>query len=543
MPVVTIDNQEVEVPEKTSILNAAKQTGIEIPHFCYHPLFSVVDACRMCLVEVKDVPKLLTSCSNPVRDGMVVYTDTPKVLEARKGVLELLLLNHPMDCPVCDKAGECKLQDNYFKFSLHTSRLNPMDGKTHKPKVVDLGPKIVLDTERCIVCTRCVRFCSEVVGKEELGIFNRGDRSQVGTYNNRPLENNYQGNLTDVCPVGALTSKDFRFKARTWFLSKTDSICPGCSRGCNVQIHSTDRSIGKTRRRVYRLMPRQNEDVNKIWLCDEGRYGYGFIDAFDRLERPSVREGDGMSMADWDAALGAVAHELRNIYERHGPSSVGVLPSPQLSNEDLYAVKRFFHDALGITNIDFKLPGWNEGEKDDLLLMADRNPNSKGAELLGLSGLGVKAEEIIEKAVKGEIKALYIIGGDIAKTLGEDKVRDCLSGAEFVVYQGSNFNYACRFAHVILPSAAFAEKDGTFTNFEARVQKINKAVEPLGESLPDWEITTRLSRAMGHPLHYVRAEDVFNEISREVSNFYGLSYRKLGDKGVRLEGSGEKASA
>ncbi|MFQ5957525.1 MAG: molybdopterin-dependent oxidoreductase [Candidatus Brocadiales bacterium] len=539
MPVVTIDDQKIEVPPKTPILNAAKQLGIEIPHFCYHPRLSVVDACRMCLVEVKDVPKLLTSCSNAVRDDMVVFTNTPKVQEARKGILELLLLNHPMDCPICDKAGECMLQDNYFKFSLHTSRLKPEDGKVHKPKVVDLGKKIVLDAERCITCTRCVRFCGEVVGKEELGIFNRGDHSEIGTFNGKPLEHNYQGNLTDVCPVGALTAKDFRFTCRPWFLCPADSVCPGCARGCNVQVQSSDRSIEKTKRRVYRLMPRENEEVNKIWLCDVGRYGYQFVDAFDRLSVPTVKSGGEFTGVDWDTALGEVAGGLGAVLERYGPSAIGIIPSPQLTNEDLYAAKQLFYERLCITDIDYKLPGWDKGEADQLLLMADRNPNTKGAESLGMSGLGAKAEEIIDKVAKGDIKALYILGGDITKYLGEERVSESLSRAELVVYQGTNFNHACKFAHVILPGATFVEKDGTFTNFEARVQRINRALIPLGESLPDWEIITRLSRLMGHPLPYGKAEDVFNDISREVASFNGLSYSKLGSNGVKLATSGE----
>ena len=539
MPIVTINDQKIEVAPKTSILNAAKELGIEIPHFCYHPSLAIVDACRMCLVEVKDVPKLLTSCANMVRDDMVVFTDTPKVQEARKGVLEMLLLNHPMDCPICDKAGECKLQDSYFKFSLHDSRLNPVDGKMHKPKAVDLGSKIVLDVERCVVCTRCVRFCREVVGKDELGIFNRGDHSQIGTFDGKPLENDYQGNLTDVCPVGALTSKDFRFQSRTWFLSRTDSICPGCSRGCNVEVHTSSRSLEKTKRRVYRLKPRENQDVNKIWMCDVGRYGYQFVDSFDRLTVPSIRQGDEFAQADWDTALDAVAREIRNVSERFGPSAVGVLVSPQLTNEDLYAAKKLFNEKLRITNMDFKLSGWDQGEADQILLMSDRNPNSKGAELLGLTGLGATGDQILEKTARGEIKALFIMGNDVAKSLGEDKVSDCLAGAEFVVYQGSNFNATCKFAHVILPGATFAEKDGTFANFEARVQKINKAVEPLGESLPDWEITTRLSRAMGYPLPYESAEDVFDDIRRDVIDFAGLSYEKLGGQGLQLTASEE----
>lgn len=536
MPTLVIDDQKVTVDPGTTIIQAAKKLDITIPHYCYHPRLKSVDMCRMCLVEVKDIPKLQTACSTQVRDNMVVFTNNQKVLDARRSVLEFLLINHPLDCPICDKAGECMLQDFYFQFSLHTSKFKEKKQKKHK--VVNLGPKIVLDSERCILCARCVRFLKEVVGTEELGIFDRGDHSEIGIYPGRPLENNYQGNLADVCPVGALTAKDFRFACRSWFLCQENSICPGCSTGCNVLVHSSERSYDKTLRRVYRLTPRDNDEVNQSWLCDVGRYGYHFVDDPDRLTAPSLKRGEEYVKVDWDTAFREVAQRLRGIFERYSPSSLGIIPSPQLTNEDLYMVKKFFNETLCITNIDFKLPGWNQGQGDGFLLKADRNPNTMGAELLGLSGIGPQAGEIIEKTRLGEIKALYLVGSDPARYLGEEKIASALSRAQLVVFQGSNYNYACKFAHAILPSATFVEKEGTFTNAQARVQKINQVLKPLGESLPDWKIILRLALTMGYCFPYKTSEDIFKDIAREVTSFSGLDYKKVGDKGIKLALSG-----
>jgi NADH-quinone oxidoreductase subunit G len=532
MPNLVIDDQQVTVDPGTTILDAAKKLGIFIPHYCYHPRLAKVDACRMCLVEVKDAPKLVTSCSNAVRDNMVVFTNTPKVQEARKSILEFLLVNHPLDCPICDKAGECMLQDYYFRFSRQPSRFK--EKKVKKHKVIDLGPKIVLDSERCIVCTRCVRFCGEVVGEQVLGVFERGDHSEIGVFPGRKLEHNYQGNLADICPVGALTAKDFRFKCRSWFLCQVDTICPGCSNGCNAVVHFSLRSFnGLKGQRVYRLTPRENNDVNKIWLCDVGRWGYAFVDSIDRLTMPALRKGEDFVKTDWSTALREAANGLKTVVERYGPSAVGIIPSPHLTNEDLYALKCLFSRTLNINNVDFKLPGFDKGEGDKILLKADRHPNTKGAELLGLSGTGLSAEAIIEKVGTGEIKALYLAGSDPVKYMGE-KASEALSKAGLLVFQGTNFNASCKLAHIVLPGATFVEKEGTFTNYQGRLQKINKALEPIGEALADWEIFTKLGKRLGIYPSYRCAEEVFKDIALEVAPFGGLTYQKIGAQGVKL---------
>ncbi|HHT9119593.1 MAG TPA: molybdopterin-dependent oxidoreductase [Candidatus Hypogeohydataceae bacterium YC41] len=532
MPTVTIDERQVTVDPGTSILEAAKKLGIFIPHYCYHPRLTIVDACRMCLVEVKGAPKLVTSCSNAVADNMVVFTDTPKVEEARQSVLEFLLINHPLDCPICDKSGECLLQNYYFCHSRKPSRFK--ENKVKKHKVVDLGPKIVLDSERCIVCTRCVRFCKEVAGEEILGIFNRADHSEIGVFPGKKLENNYQGNLADVCPVGALTARDFRFKCRSWFLCQIDTICPGCSNGCNAVVHFTLRNFnGLKGQRVFRLTPRENNDVNKVWLCDVGRWGYAFVDSIDRLTMPAMRKGEDFVKTDWNTALKETANRLKTLVERYGANAIGVIPSPHLTNEDLYALKCLFGCLLKIANIDFKVPGFDKGEDDKILLKADRHPNTKGAELLGLSGTGLSVEAMMDKVKAGEIKALYLAGSDPVKYMGE-KAEEALSRAELVIFQGTNFNASCKLAHIVLPGATFVEKEGTFTNYQGRVQKVNKALEPLGEAMADWEIFTRLGQMLGVFPSYRSAEEVFMDIAREVAPFAGITYKKIGSQGIKL---------
>jgi NADH-quinone oxidoreductase subunit G len=532
MPTLTIDGQEVTVDQGTTILEAAKKLGIAIPYFCYHTRLTKVDACRMCLVEVEKAPKLVTSCSNAAMDKMVVSTNSPKVQEARKGILEFLLINHPLDCPICDKAGECKLQNYYFRYSCQPSRLK--DEKVEKSKVVDLGTKIVLDSERCVVCTRCVRFCKEVAGEEVLGVFNRGNHSEIGAYPGKKLEHNYQGNLADICPVGALTARDFRFKCRSWFLCKVDTICPGCSTGCNAVVHFSLKNFnGLKGQRVFRLTPRENNDVNKIWLCDVGRWGYAFVDSIDRLTMPALRKGEDFVRTDWNTALRETAVGLKTMAERYGPSAIGVIPSPHLTNEDLYSLKCLFSCLLKINNVDFKLPGFDKGEGDKLLLKADRHPNTKCAELLGLSGTGLSAEAMIDKVNSGEVKVIYLAGSDPVKYMGE-RAAEALSRAELLVFQGTNFNASCKLAHIVLPGATFVEKEGTFTNYQGRVQRLNKALEPLGEALADWEIFTRLGKLLGAYPAYRCAEEVFKDISREVAPFAGLSYQKIGAQGVKL---------
>ncbi|HTL48707.1 MAG TPA: 2Fe-2S iron-sulfur cluster-binding protein, partial [Verrucomicrobiae bacterium] len=277
MPKLTIDGKEIEVPAGTRLIEAAKKCGIDVPFYCYHPGLSVSGNCRMCLVEVEKTPKLQIACHIQAADGMVVKTQTEQVLKTRQHVLEFLLLNHPVDCPVCDQAGECWLQDYYMKHGLYNSRLG--EDKVKKPKAVPLGPTVMLDAERCILCSRCIRFCDEVSKTSELGFIQRGDHTEIAVAPGKELDNKYSGNTVDICPVGALTDRDFRFKIRVWYLKEEDSICNGCSRGCNIQVHyNLDRPQHGKGERVKRLKPRFNERVNKWWMCDEGRYGYKYHD-------------------------------------------------------------------------------------------------------------------------------------------------------------------------------------------------------------------------------------------------------------------------
>ena len=338
MPKLTIDGKEIEVAAGTTIIQAAEKLGISIPRYCYHEALPVSGNCRICMVEVEKQPKLQIACYTPVADGMVVFTNSPKVLEVRKTVLEFLLVNHPLDCPVCDQAGECKLQDYYMEHGKYGSRLVDVKVKKEK-KAISIGPNIMLDQERCILCTRCVRFTDSVTKTNELGVFQRGDHSQLDVYPGRQVDNPYASNVVDICPVGALTDKDFRFKCRVWYLAKTKSVCPGCSMGCNITVEwDKSRPHQHKEARVMRLKPRVNAEVNNHWICDEGRYSYKSIDE-NRILSPQLKN----DIVSWDAALETVAQAIKSVKDQ---SRIGVIASAQLTNEDLFAVRKLFKDTL-----------------------------------------------------------------------------------------------------------------------------------------------------------------------------------------------------
>jgi len=338
MPTLTIDGKEVWVEEGTSILEAAKQVGIEIPHYCYHPGLRIAGSCRMCLVEVEGMPKLQIACHTQASEGMVVHTNSEKVKQARKAVLEFLLVDHPLDCPVCDQAGECYLQMYYMQHGLHASRVR--EDKRKRQKAKPLGEHIVLDQERCILCSRCVRFTEEITHTYELGIFNRGDRSVVDLYPGVQLHNRYQGNLADLCPVGALTDRHFRFQTRVWYLEHAKSICPGCSRGCNIIVdYNTRREYKAGGRRVVRLRPRPNPKVNKYWMCDDGRYGFSWVDGLDRILAPRrLVDGEPQELL-WSDAVQLAGEWIRDAAQR---GRLAVMFSPKMSNEELFAASQLF---------------------------------------------------------------------------------------------------------------------------------------------------------------------------------------------------------
>lgn len=520
MPKLTIDGKEIEVPAGTSIIQAAQQLGINIPRYCYHEALPVSGNCRICMVEVEKQPKLQIACYTPVAEGMVVHTTSQKVLDVRKTVLEFLLVNHPVDCPVCDQAGECKLQDYYMEHGKYGSRLVDVKVKKEK-KAFSIGPNIMLDQERCILCTRCVRFTSSVTKTNELGVFQRGDHSQLDVYPGRQVDNAYAGNVVDICPVGALTDKDFRFKCRVWYLAKTKSVCPGCSMGCNVTVEwDKMRPHQQKKARVMRLKPRLNEAVNNYWICDEGRYNYRFIDE-NRILAPQLKD----KIIGWDSALELLSKTIKDVKDT---ARIAVLASAQLTNEDLFAVRKLFKE-MGAA-VDFRTAE-KPGKSDDFLIKADKNPNTAGA----LEILGASAVDLVTKAQEGAFDVFYVLSQDLVKIYGKDAVAAIAKKTKLFVYQGSNINDTCSYAHLNLPSAVYAEKEGTFTNCQGRVQRIWPAFTPLGEAKGDWQIMDMLSDKLSRSLKFKTSADVFDHVAKNVNSFSEMNYAKLSDQGMLLK--------
>jgi NADH-quinone oxidoreductase subunit G len=540
MPRLTIDGKPIEVPAGTNLVEAARQIGVEVPHYCYHPGLSIAGQCRLCMVDLEKAPKPTIACNTIATDGMVVLTGTERVLETRRSIMEWHLVNHPLDCPVCDQAGECWLQIYYMQHGLYEPRM--IDDKVHKPKAVPLGPHVMLDAERCILCSRCVRFCDEITKTSELGIFNRGDHSEIGLFPGTTLDNPYSGNVIDICPVGALTDRDFRFRVRVWYLDRTKSVCPGCARGCNIEVHTNTRRLHQSKgRRVARLKPRFNGDVNSWWICDEGRYGFHDLDAPSRLLVPQRRTNAGLERLAWPEMVRALADVLRAA----GPDRVGVLLSPQMPNEDLWLARRLFVEARAAGPVDFRVPPRAAGSQDAFLVRADKNPNTRGAELIGLAGGGGEdGGHVLAAAEAGKLSVLWVFGHDLfAAGWPEDEVRAALDRVETLVFQGTNANATSERARLLLPSAAYTEREGTFTNFQGRVQRFWPALEPLGEARADWEILAEVARALGQDWRPARVEQLFRELAVGVPSFAGLSYRTLRDHGVLVAGASAPAAA
>ncbi len=491
MPTLTIDNQEIKVDEGTTIIQACEKLDVYVPRYCYHPGVSIAGSCRMCMVEIENAPKLAIACHTRVSEGMNVTTTSEKVRHGRQSMLEFLLHNHPLDCPVCDQSGECDLQNFYMEHGQYDSRF--LENKIKKRKAFPIGPHVMLDQERCILCTRCTRFSSEVSKSHELGVFNRGNRSVIDLNPGKSLDNPYSGNVIDICPVGALTEREFRFQCRVWYLSSQESICPGCSRGCNINVHFNERRRYKSGgRRIQRLKPRFNADVNEWWMCDEGRFGFEFVDQ-KRIEYPAAGNNGIREFSEWDEIYPRISRMIETTLESKGPSGIGVIASPQMSNEDLFAVRKLFQDQLGISQIGFRNPWEPEGSSDDLLMRGDKNPNSHGAAQILPSG---DVREVLEKGASGDIEVLFIFHHDFS----HDEARTLLEQTQQVIFQGSNENATSEMAHIVLPSATFAEKTGTFTNFEGRVQRFRQAFSPIGESKTDGEILIELASRLSKPI-------------------------------------------
>jgi NADH-quinone oxidoreductase subunit G len=525
MPKFTIDGKQIEVAPGTNVLKAALDNGIHIQHFCWHPDLPVDGNCRTCMVEVEKMPKLQIACNTVVTEGMVVHTNSPKAVEAQRTALEFLLINHPIDCPVCDQAGECYLQDNYMRYGLYSSKVEVED-KVRKRKVVDLGP-IMLDAERCVLCSRCLRFEKEVTGTNSLEFVNRGDHVSIASFEYRPIAHEYAGNLADVCPVGALLSRDFRFKMRVWFLKPHESVCPGCSTGCNVFVDERDGV-------VERLRPRRNVDVNRSWMCDPGRALYKEIAVTGRVSGARVRGAASWEGTSVPAALDRVASALKEA----GPASA-FLASPQGTNEDVFAFKALADAAGG--KLDFRVgdPQKKVRERiDNVLQRADRNPNTQGCLDQGAGRDGVAA--ILDACRKGAVKALVLQGPELLRV---PEAVDAVAKVPFVAVMATHEGPELDRATVVLPAALWAEVEGTFTNFERRVQRLRAAVPVPGEAQPRWEMAAGLLRRLGRPLGAATARELFALLAKATPGYASLDYRAIGALGRALAAPGGAAPA
>jgi NADH-quinone oxidoreductase subunit G len=522
---LTIEGRQVTVPAGTSILEAAKQVGVLIPHYCYHPGLPVAGVCRMCLVEVEKAPKLAPSCATAVADGQVVHVHSDKALEARKGVLEMLLINHPLDCPICDQAGECELQD-------YTYQEGRSEGRYREPKrfnpVEDFGGDVVYVANRCILCTRCVRFMDDVAHDPVLNVSERGDRAVIGKFEGEDMTHPWAGNVIDLCPVGALLSKDSLNKARAWEMDRSASVCPNCSQGCNMMIETRDNV-------VVRLRPRPNDDVNKYFMCDHGRLNYRWLNRPDRVDVPHVREagrGNGeesngrMRPTDFDGALMAAGRLLT------GKRAV-VLASPMLSNEALYLLSRIVKKTGGAGV--FRVPQGDEAPLagvDDLSLRRDRAANAYGAELFGFA----RSDNPLAALKTGDV--LIVADEELDGVENPD-----ITAASAVIVVGTSLpKWAAGKTAVVLPIANMAEEEGTFTNLRGRVQRFLQAKAAPGFSRPSWWVFGDLISAIGEQANYFMASEVFMALAGEVSAFQGMSYETLGLKGRAIVGGGAPRS-
>jgi NADH-quinone oxidoreductase subunit G len=483
---LTIDNRVLEAKEGLTILRAAEEAGIDIPHFCYHPAFPPEGSCRMCLVEIDGVPKLELACSTAVREGQKVQTRSPRVVEARKAVLEFLLAEHPLDCPICDKAGECRLQDYFYEHGLFDSRLK--DAKEKRQKLVRIGPRLILDRERCILCTRCVRFLTGVTGTGELGVVNRGNHSEISVYDSAPVDNNYAGNLVDICPVGAITDADFRFKARVWFLAPRASICPLCGRGCNIFI---DAHPGFARvllpQRAYRVRPRENPEVNGRWICDFGRYSYAYLDR-GRQDKLVQRNGNGETVLTWERACQDIAAKVRALAGGRGTERLAVVLNTTLTNEELFLAHRLFRRGLGLEKIFLADPA--EGQADGFLQTAERTPNRRGAAEIGFAPA---APDLVSLAASTDL--LLIFGHFLAAAPPVD-LRSSLDAIEAKYLWASHKSVLDELVDVAVPTPVIAEKSGTLTNLDGRVQPVSPALEFCSAGVPEWRALLDLALAL-----------------------------------------------
>jgi NADH-quinone oxidoreductase subunit G len=528
---VIIDGRAIVAEAGHVLLQVALDHGIEIPHYCYHPKLSIDGSCRMCQVKIERMPKLAIACNTRITDGMVVDTRAAEVAEARRGVMELLLLNHPLDCPICDQAGECYLQDYSFAHGQPHARTTSPRRKGLKRHPI--GPRVVFDEERCILCRRCVRFTQEISKTGELGVFGMGDHSHIDTAPGRPLDNAYSVCTADICPVGALLSADFHHKRRVWFLEEVESICPGCANGCNVKL-------GMFRNEIQRLVPRRNDAVNDTWMCDHGRLNYHFAQDETRVRVPRV---DGVSpepgpsggpAIDATVAIEEVARRIRAAIDAYGAGAVALIGSAHLTNEECYRLVGL-RDAIGTPHLDLVV---RLGNADDFLIKAEKAANARGAREVGVrpGPGGQDASDILTACAAGRIKLLYVVGSaDLLAVHGEESVLRAVENVETLIVQDCNRSALTSRAHIVLPGLTWAEKDGSFTNHAGHVQRIRRAMTPPDGTLTDGEILVRLAAWVKDGQAPVAGFDpwaTLTEIAAVVPAYRDLTLDGLGSHGL-----------
>jgi NADH-quinone oxidoreductase subunit G len=539
---VQIDGEWKKFPKGTRMIEACRQADAHVPHYCYHPKLSSPGNCRMCLVEMgmpprptpgqepeKDehgfakigwMPRPVIACANTVAEGMGIRTSGKLTEECRKGVMEFLLINHPLDCPICDQAGECRLQE--FSVEHGNGESHFREEKVKKPKNVDIGPRVRLDDERCIMCSRCIRFTAEIADDPVLGFTERGSFTTLAVHPGKKLENNYSLNTVDICPVGALTSNDFRFQQRVWFLKDTKSICTKCGRGCNTEISSREN-------KVFRQTPRENNDVNSTWMCDQGRLDFHFVNSDFRLTQPLVKENGKHQAATWKQAIAKIAEALKSVKG----SEIVIIGSGRMTNEELYLASKLIK-ILGVETFDV-VP--RTGGGDNYLRSDDMNPNSNGVRKIWGIEPGANMEKVMDFLSRGRAKVVLALNENLLK-LGLEARH--LQKIEFLASSHVLANPTAEHSQVVLPASSYAEKRGTMINVTGRLQKLNKAIDSPGDARDTWEFLRDLILAVSGTNGVHSVDDVFKQMAGEIDIFSGLTLRGISDLGVQIMETTEK---
>jgi NADH-quinone oxidoreductase subunit G len=545
MPTVYVNNKTLELgaDEKLNCIQAAQRLGDEIPHYCWHPDLSVVASCRMCLVEIGQKkpdgsiamqPKLIPGCQTPVTDGMVIVSDSEKVKAAQKSTLEYLLLDHPLDCPTCDQAGECFLQDYSFKYGRGYSRL--MEPKEQPPDKDYIGDQITLFTDRCIMCTRCVRFTREISGTAELEVISRGNHAEIDIFPGEPCNNKLAGNVVDLCPVGALCSKDFLYKQRVWWLKTTNSVCPNCSTGCSVYVD-------ECADHVYRLRPRGNPLAQGSFMCDEGRFGWKYMHSEERIAVPEQRRDGKIVSRDWDVILPDARRALVEAAKVSGKQIAGVF-SPWMTIEEAYLLASYLKSlsanvalAMGPVRVvgeDDKYPKDVHGrsvEPVKFTIRAEKCPNRRGVEavLRHFAGDVLPMGDVLGRAAAGDFAAMYLVGGDPEGWI-TDAQAAALDKVDKVIVQDILPSAASRRATYLLAGGTFAERDGTFVNHKGLAQEIHRSIRSPGEAKPDGRILWDLAGRRG----LLNLSLLRREIGEAIEELRPLTTGELGQFGVKV---------